>query len=265
MIRCDCHKPRHNVHLHCLRALLTDIAKLFMEMDAAAPKQAKGEIPLKLVGRSGELVENLYYAVGKDAKKFDAVVKQLEGFVKVVQQSGLVVERFFTTTNYSEEECKMVMDLLLTDKEPLKSFDSIKNAEVREMIVDNEGNLDTWRDARKGIAALALTPEVRSALESLAAAARLDLVKKTAAKAATLRAVTSKTLDAEVRSAVPLSKEQQAAIVKALPQYVPAGQSVNVAYEVDPAVLGGLMVTIGNTTIDLSATSKIVELAQRKL
>ena len=159
----------------------------------------------------------------------------------------------------------MVMELLLTDKEPLKSFDSIQSAEVREMIVDNEGNLDTWREARKGIAALALTPDVRAALESLAAAARLDLVKKTASKAATLRAVSSKTLDAEVRSAVPLTKEQQAAVAKALPQYVPAGQTVNVAYAVDPAVLGGLLVTIANTTIDLSATTKIVELAQRKL
>lgn len=159
----------------------------------------------------------------------------------------------------------MVMDLLLTDKEPLKTFDGIKSAEVREMIVDNEGNLDTWREARKGVAALALTPDVRAALESLASAARLDLVKKTAAKAATLRAVSSKMLDAEVRSAVLLTKEQQAVIAKALPQYVPAGQSVNVSYAVDPAVLGGLLVTIANTTIDLSATTKIVELAQRKL
>ena len=159
----------------------------------------------------------------------------------------------------------MVMDLLLSDKEPLKSFDSIKSVEVREMIVDNEGNMDTWRDARKGIAALALTPDVRAALESLASAARLDLVKKLATKSATLRAVASHTLDAEVRSAVPLSKDQQAAITKVLPQYVPGGQSVNVSFAVDSAVLGGLLVTIANTTVDLSSTSKLVELAQAKI
>lgn len=114
--------------------LAAEIAKLFIDMDAAAPKPPKGDVPLKLVGRSGELVESLYYAVGKDAKKFDAIVKQLEvrrrarrccrggalptrqhcgrrtahtsavraaqGFVGIIQRSGLVVERFFTTTNY---------------------------------------------------------------------------------------------------------------------------------------------------------------------
>ena len=159
----------------------------------------------------------------------------------------------------SDEECKLVLDLLLTDKEPLKSYDSIKNADVKEMIVDNEGNMDVWRTARKGIAALGLSSEVKSALETLAGESHLDLVKKVAAKAADLRAFTSKIIDAEVRSAVPLSKEHQAAVAKALPQYVPAGQNVNVTWAVDPAVLGGLMITMKNTTIDLSATTKLVE------
>jgi hypothetical protein len=102
-----------------------------MEMDAAAVKTSRGEVPLKLTGRSGELVEQLYFAAGKDAKKFDAFVKQLEvgdedaargmgrwrrrllhprrpplaprlpqGLVKVVERSGLVVDRFFSTANY---------------------------------------------------------------------------------------------------------------------------------------------------------------------
>ena len=33
----------------------------------------------------------------------------------------------FSLLTCSEEECKAVLDLLLTDKEPLKSFDSIKS------------------------------------------------------------------------------------------------------------------------------------------
>ena len=47
-------------------------------MDAASPKVSRGDVPLKLVGRSGELVETLYHAAAKDAKKFDSFVKQLE-------------------------------------------------------------------------------------------------------------------------------------------------------------------------------------------
>jgi F0F1-type ATP synthase delta subunit len=87
----------------------------------------------------------------------------------------------------------------------------------------------------------------------------LDLVKKMASKAGELRAVSSKSTDATVTSAVPLSKEQQATLAKALPAYAPAGTSLNVNFTVDPAVLGGLLVSIRNTTIDLTATSRLVD------
>lgn len=99
----------------------------------------------------------------------------------------------------------------------------------------------------------------RSPAEALADDARLDLVKRVAEKAAELRLVTSKAADAVVTSAVPLTKEQQAAISKALPTYAPSGTSLNVHYTVDAAVLGGLQISIKNTTIDLSATSRLVD------
>lgn len=84
-------------------------------------------------------------------------------------------------------------------------------------------------------------------------------MKHVSDKVRELRSVTSRIVDADVRSAVPLTKEQQEAISKALPKYVEAGHSLSVNYTVDPAVLGGLLVTIKNQTIDLSATSRLVE------
>lgn len=141
----------------------------------------------------------------------------------------------------------------------MTSFDGIKNAETRELIVDNEGNLETWRAARKAIAALNLSAEVKGVIETLASEARLDLVKKVASKGAELRAFTSKVVDATVASAVPLTKEQQAAISKALPSYAPAGNSLNINFVVEPAVLGGLLISIKNQTIDLSITSRLVD------
>lgn len=80
-----------------------------------------------------------------------------------------------------------------------------------------------------------------------------------ARKASELRAITSKAIDAVVTSAVPLSKEQQAAVAKSLPAYAPAGSNLSVSYAVDAAVLGGLLVTIKNTTIDLSAATRLVD------
>ena len=73
--------------------------------------------------------------------------------------------------------------------------------------------------ARRAVAALSLSPEVVRIVETIAAEGRLDLLKHIARKAAEMRAVTSKALDAVVTSAVPLTKEQQAAVQKALAQY----------------------------------------------
>jgi len=89
------------------------------------------------------------------------------------------------------------------------------------------------------VSALGLSSEVKTALEAIAADGRLDLAKKLASKAAALKAVTSKTLDATVVSAVALTKDQQATVSKALPSYAPAGQTVNVEFVVVRPPLGG--------------------------
>ena len=54
--------------------------------------------------------------------------------------------------------------MLTTNKEPLASFDSIKNLEVKEVIVDNAANLDAWRGARKAVLALNVSEEVKEVL-----------------------------------------------------------------------------------------------------
>ncbi len=97
--------------------------------------------------------------------------------------------------------------------------------------------------------------------DKLASQGSLHLVKKAAIKAAEVRSVTSKSTDVTVTSAVALSKAQQEAISKAVPAYTGSGQSVAINYVVDPAVLGGLLVTFKNQTIDLSATTRLVEVA----
>ncbi len=186
-------------------------------------------------------------------------MKDLQGFVAAVQAGGLVVERFFATHNYSAEECKKVLDLLLTSKEPLTSFKDIKDADVKDILVDNEGNMDAWRNVRKAVQGLALSEEVKGALAVMAEEAALSRAKLVAQKTADLRAAVSKTVDAVVASAIALSKAQQDAIKAALPAYAPSGQTLSINFVVDPAVLGGLRIDMKNTTIDLSATTRLVD------
>jgi hypothetical protein len=54
-----------------------DITKAFLEMDATAAPVAGAELPVKLTGRSGELVAELYAKTSK-AKTFDKATKELE-------------------------------------------------------------------------------------------------------------------------------------------------------------------------------------------
>lgn len=234
-----------------------DITKYFLDLDAKAPKAEASTLPVRLSGRTGELVSQLY-ASGQKNKNFDKLIKELESFVAAVESSGLVVDRFFTTSNYSEIECQKVLNLLTTTSEPLTSFASIKDNDVKDILVDNESNLSAWQNARKAVSAIGLSEGTKQLLDTMANDGNLARAKKVLAKAQEVRAATSKSLDVTVTSAVTLNKTQQDSITKALPQYI-GGGSVTPNFVVDPAVLGGLLVSFRNQTIDLTATSRLVE------
>jgi len=71
---------------------------------------------------------------------------------------------------------------------------------------------------------------------------------------------TSSSLTARVSSAVPLTDEEQAALggkLKAL-----FGQALNLRFEVEPSLLGGVRVRVGDEVIDGSVKSKLDALAQ---
>lgn len=83
-----------------------ELTKLFLDLDASAAPSAASSMPVKLTGRSGELVEELWVKAGsKSGPRFDAAATALDGLVAAVSGAGLVVDRFFTTANYSAVEC----------------------------------------------------------------------------------------------------------------------------------------------------------------
>lgn len=66
---------------------------------------------------------------------------------------------------------------------------------------------------------------------------------------------------AEVRSAVPLTADQEARLTAALVNAT--GKQVNLKVVVDPSVLGGLVATVGDTVIDGSVRTRIDQLKSR--
>jgi F-type H+-transporting ATPase subunit delta len=76
------------------------------------------------------------------------------------------------------------------------------------------------------------------------------------------RASTAKNLEvAEVRTAVPLTEDQQTRLAAALANAT--GKQVNLKVVVDPAVLGGLVATVGDTVIDGTVRTRIEQLKSR--
>jgi len=76
------------------------------------------------------------------------------------------------------------------------------------------------------------------------------------------RASTAKNLElAEVRSAIPLTPDQETRLAAALANAT--GKEVNLKVVVDPAVLGGLVATVGDTVIDGTVRTRIEQLKSR--
>jgi F-type H+-transporting ATPase subunit delta len=76
------------------------------------------------------------------------------------------------------------------------------------------------------------------------------------------RASSAKNLEvAEVRSAVPLTDDQQDRLKAALANAT--GKQVNLKVIVDPSILGGIVATVGDTVIDGSVRTRVDQLKSR--
>ncbi len=76
------------------------------------------------------------------------------------------------------------------------------------------------------------------------------------------RAASAKQLDvAEVRTAVPLTSDQQDRLKAALENAT--GKSLNLKAIVDPSVVGGIVATVGDTVIDDTVRTRIDQLKSR--
>jgi len=76
------------------------------------------------------------------------------------------------------------------------------------------------------------------------------------------RASAAKNLEvAEVRTAVPLTPDQETRLAAALANAT--GKEVNLKVVVDPSVLGGIVATVGDTVIDGTVRTRIEQLKSR--
>lgn len=124
------------------------------------------------------------------------------------------------------------------------------------------GNPRLGSDQIAGIVADAcvdLGPEQKNFVRVLAANERLAVLPEIARIFETLRNAHEGVLDAQVGSAYPLTDAQVADVVATLEAKY--GRKVKVNVHVDPELIGGIAIRIGDEVIDTSVRGKLAQLA----
>ncbi|KAF5860636.1 ATP synthase F0 subcomplex subunit OSCP atp5, partial [Aspergillus alliaceus] len=102
---------------------------------------------------------------------------------------------------------------------------------------------------------------VKNFLQTLAENNRLGLLEGVCEKFATLMGAHRGEIELNITSAQDLDKKSITRIEKAVSQsQLSQGKKLKVVTKVDPDLVGGLVVEIGDRTIDLSVSSKIAKL-----
>ena len=99
-------------------------------------------------------------------------------------------------------------------------------------------------------------------MTTLAGNARLSEAPKIVDTYSQLMKASRGEVSATIISADPLTKAQTDAVASAMKNQVGKGKKVVLSTEVDPSILGGLQVQIGDQFLDLSVKSRIDELAR---
>jgi len=213
-------------------------------------------LPITVSGGHAEWVESIYAKSGGDVKSLATITQQLSGVKQLAASSDYGINRFFVESDHLPEENIKALDLLLTDKEPLKSFDSIADVETKEYLVADEATMKAWKDARAAIKGMKLNAHVTELLTAMAARGATYRVGRVVATLEEILTVTSPTSEVLVQSAVELSAAQKKDLKAALKGYLPANKKeMNVVYEVDTSLTGGLIVQLDTVTVDVSSTS----------
>lgn len=120
-------------------------------------------------------------------------------------------------------------------------------------LISREDKVSQVEDMLKG----KTTPTTLNLMTTLAGNARLTELDKIASNYAELMKAKRGQVEATITSAEPLTKAQTEAVTKAMKTQVGEGKEVMLNTKVDPSIIGGLQVQIGDQFLDLSVASRI--------
>ncbi|XP_047025382.1 ATP synthase subunit O, mitochondrial [Helicoverpa zea] len=173
--------------------------------------------PVQVFGLEGRYASALYSAATK-AKSLDAVEKELTQF----QQS------------------------IKTD------------AKLKEFIVNPILKRSLKSEALKHVATQAkLSPTTSNLLGLLAENGRLDKLESVINAFKIMMAAHRGEVTCEVVTAKPLDQAQRQNLEAALKKFLKANETLQLTAKVDPSIMGGMVVSIGDKYVDMSVASKV--------
>lgn len=162
---------------------------------------------------------------------------------------------------YAEAAFKIARELgaLPSWSDALSRLAAVASTQVARELIGNPKITDAQVATVVADAAGALSPEQRNFVAVLAQNERLGVLPEIAAQFDALRNAHEGVVDARIASAFPLSDAQLAEIVATLRSKY--GREVKASVTVDPELIGGVSIRVGDEVMDASVRGKLAQLA----
>lgn len=166
---------------------------------------------------------------------------------------------------YAEAAFKLALETgaLPQWSDALARLSAVASSEAARDLVGNPRINDTQVASLVSDVAGSLSPEQRNFVQLLAANERLSVLPEIVHIYEGLKNGSEGVLDARVESAYPLSEQQVADVVGTLEAKY--GRKVKVEVSVNPDLIGGISIRIGDEVLDTSVRGKLAQLAEALL
>ncbi|KAF7268775.1 ATP synthase subunit O, mitochondrial [Rhynchophorus ferrugineus] len=167
------------------------------------------------------------------------------------------IEGRYATALYSAASKQKTLDAVEKDLVSLQQS-LRKDLKFREFILNPTIKRNLKSEALKAVSSkISLKPESANLLQALAENGRLKNLDGVITAFKTIMAAHRGEVQCEVTTARELDAEQKQNLQRVLKSFLKSGQSIQLSTKVDPSIIGGMVVSIGDRYVDMSVASKI--------